>query len=192
MLKYLCMNILQHENELKQYMFCSLAINSEEDIRCLIRLLEYSKIWNVAVSYMSGFLFLSWKQKIMVFSKVCSPRSLREDWEKQNQQIHQANKRQEIEKPLDGFSGLIQSFLILGRFPVLHSVRQICLLSYEKFISLSSCFYFVSDQHFAATLGRQLSVNHVPLSYICILPCSCLILYCVSPCHGIFAYNWKS
>lgn len=92
MLKYLCMNILQHENELKQYMFCSLAINSEEDIQCLIRLLEYSKIWNVAVSYMSGFLFLSWKQKIMVFSKVCSPRSLREDWEKQNQQIHQANK----------------------------------------------------------------------------------------------------
>lgn len=100
----------------------------------------------------------------------------------QNQQIHKANKRQKFEKPLDGFLGLIQSFRILGSFPVLHSMSQTCLLSYEKFISLSSCSYFVSDQHVVATLGKQLSVNHVTLSYTCILPCSCLILYCANIC----------
>lgn len=76
---------------------------------------------------------------------------------------------------------LFQFFLIFGRLPILSPIREICLLPYEKFISLSSWLYFLSYQHFVSTLGKQLGINHIPLSYICILLHSCPVLCSLMP-----------
>lgn len=172
-------------------MSCALAINLELDLLCLMMLLEYSKILNMAISCISGFLCLCWKQKIIVFPKSGLLEVYGRNEKNRISRFTKEIKGRRLKSHWMVSQVLFQFFLIFGRLPILSSIREICLLPYEKFISLSSWLYFLSYQHFVSTLGKQLGINHIPLSYICILH-SCLIPYCVLSCHWIFAYHWKS